>query len=1351
MSTNPSLNLTCSHLPTWDGDRITNYLNVRKRLTTCELVARSIDINSITANSASIPLLAVMDGNFDSIQVQNIQITGNLEMCSTSSLGTLLVSDGVSQMVCFDPQTVGATPGQVLQFTGTGPVGVTWAGLSGSGVCTDIHGLNVGNGVGGIFCVNPDPTYPYPQGAGQLVAFDGDPGQTPSNAPPQKGVHFGPAATGADALVTFDPTLLSGGMPKWTPTPTTHNAILYNDTTLVAGSRLTWTNGPSNPNSLLFVDPLNVPNWLAPPTQTNALMYYDGANLNWISSGAGSNENLLVIKASAPTWLSNPGSNSILTHQGGVTQWTAGAPLPPGTVAGDLLVWDGTNWTMQNCSVSNALLVGNGAGGYGCLVGPINDNAILYYDAGINSLAWSASAGIDENLLVIKTSTPSWLGNPVSNAVLVHQGGVTQWDTNIYLTGAAAGAGGAIPYWNGTGWSFVNCALGNNNALLVSNGLGSYGCVGGPTVDNAILYYDAGTGLLLWSATGVDENVMVIKASAPTWLSNPASDSVLVHQGGSTQWASGAVVPSGAVSGDLLVWDGVSWITFNCSSVNNLIVGNGTGYSCVTAPLSTNALMYFDGVSLQWMASTGNDNEILYVAAGSPTWLPNPVSNAVLVQQGGTTQWDTNIYLTGAGAGLAGAVPYWNGSGWSFANCAQGNVNAIMVSSGIGTYSCVDGPLNDNALLYYDSGTGLLAWSAAGVDENVMVIKASAPTWLGNPGANAALVHAGGVTQWDTTAYITGSGLAAGDLIYWDGSAWVPLNCTGSGLRDSLIVGDVGNSYTCLQATVDNSILYYDTTSSSLTWSTSGVDENLMVIKTSAPTWLGNPPSDAVLVHQGGSTQWDTNIYLNGAAAGVGGAIPYWTGAGWTFANCALGTINALLVSSGIGTYGCVAGPTNDNALLYYDAATTSLVWSGPGMDENLMVVKGSAPSWLGNPVSNAVLVHQGGVTQWDTDIYLSGSGALLPGEIPYWDGSAWTTANCAQGNVNAILVSSGLGTYSCVDGPLDDNAILYYDSGTGLLAWSLAGVDENVMVIKGSAPSWLGNPISDGVLVHQGGTTQWDTNVYLNGATAGAGGAIPYWTGAGWTFANCALGNVNALLVSSGIGTYGCVAGPTNDNSLLYYDAATTSLVWSGSGADENLMVVKGSAPTWLGNPASDSVLVQESSSTVWSTPVGASATDPLYMNHDGANFQWSPAFPRVLMASSHIGVTPGTTTTPSNIDWNYILFPPSTTDISTAGPVITFNVSGNYLFFVTCVYFKDASGGQTTFFTEIFELVGATQISQVVVNRLDNQTGHTCMTIPVTCFVGNQYVIRFFTNNNNGIRQLVDAQGGLIIMRMS
>ena len=1250
MSTNPSLNLTCPHLPTWDGDRVTNYLNVRKRLTTCELIGRTIDVNSIAANSASIPLLAVMDGNFDSIQVQNIQITGNLELCSTSSVGTLLVSDGTSQMICFDPQSVGATPGQVLQYTGAGPVGVTWTGLSGSGLCTDVHGLNVGNGSGGIFCVNPDPTYPYPQGAGQLVAFDGDPGQTPSNAPPQRGVHFGPAATGADALVTFDPTLLSGGMPKWTPAPTTHNAILYNDTTLAAGSRLTWTTSPSNPNSLLFVDPLNVPNWLAQPTQTNALMYYDGSTLNWMSSSAGSNENLLVIKASAPTWLANPASNSILTHQGGVTQWTTGSPLPPGTVSGDLLVWDGTSWITQNCSAGNALLVGNGAGGYGCLVGPINDNAILYYDAGTSALAWSTSAGVDENLLVVKFSTPTWLGNPASDAVLVHQGGVTQWDTNIYLNGALAGAGGAIPYWNGTGWTFVNCALGNNNALLVSNGLGSYGCVGGPTNDNALLYYDSGTGLLLWSGAGVDENVMVIKASAPTWLGNPASDSLLVHQGGITQWASGTVVPSGSLSGDILVWNGVSWITFNCSSANNLIVGDGTGgYNCVAAPLSTNALMYFDGVSLQWMASAGNDNEILYVTAGVPTWLSNPGSDAVLTNQSGITQWDTNIYLNSSGVGLAGDVPYWNGSGWSFANCAQGNVNAIMVSSGIGTYSCVDGPLNDNALLYYDAGTGTLVWSAAGVDENVMVIKASAPTWLGNPASNAALVHVGGVTQWDTTAYITGSGLSAGDLIYWDGSAWIPLNCTGSGLRDSIIVSDVGNSYTCLQATVDNSILYYDTTSSSLTWSASGVDENLMVVKASAPTWLGNPASDAVLVNQGGTTQWDTNVYLNGATAGAGGAIPYWTGVGWTFANCALG-------------------------------------------------------------------------------------------------------------NVNAIMVSSGLGTYSCVDGPLNDNALLYYDAGTGTLVWSAAGVDENLMVVKASAPTWLSNPASDAVLVHQGGVTQWDTNIYLNGATAGAGGAIPYWNGSGWTFVNCALGNNNALLVSNGLGSYGCVGGPTNDNALLYYDAGTGLLLWSGAGVNENIMVIKASAPTWLSNPASDSVLVQAGSSTNWSTPSGASSTDPLYMNHNGANFQWTPPFPRVLMASSHIGQTfagaVNPTTSPGNIkniDWNYILAPVHTTDISTAGPIITINTSGNYLFFITCSYLKNATGGQTTFTTELYNISTTIVISSTVVNRLDNQTGHTCMTIPVSCFAGNQYVIRFYTNNNNGTRSVVNNQGGLIVMRVT
>ena len=1094
-----------------------------------------------------------------------VQIGGNLTVGGTVGLsqlswtgsplstGTLLVSDGAlpqSSFVAFDPQTVGAVPGQVLQYTGTGNTGLSWATLSGGGICVDTHGLTVGNGTNGV-CVRPEDYTAYASGAGQLVTFDGGLLQTDSKDPTPQGIQFGPAATGADALVTFDPTLLSGGMPKWTPTPTTHNAILYNDTTLVAGSRLTWTNSPSNPNTLLFVDPLNVPNWLASPTQTNALMYYDGSTLNWMGSGAGSNENLLVVKASSPSWLGNPSNDAVLVHQGGTTQWDtniyltgAGAGL-----AGSIPYWNGSGWSFANCAQGNvnAIMVSSGIGTYSCVDGPLNDNALLYYDAATGTLVWSAT-GVDENLMVVKSSAPSWLGNPSNDAVLVHQGNSTQWDTNIYLTGAGAGLAGSVPYWNGSGWSFANCAQGNVNAIMVSSGIGTYSCVDGPTVDNALLYYDAATSSLVWSAAGVNENIMVVKSSAPTWLSNPSNDAVLVHVSGSVGWmdaplsnsiltynvstgtlgwTAGSGVNDGTSPGQLLVWDGSSWgVQTGASSLNEILRGTGSGtYASVSPPTLANGdafnLMFFNAVSnaLEWSSGSGTNENLLILRANQPHWLANPTQASNLTWNATTSsvEWVTRVPLSGGG--VAGDMVVWDGTTWQPGPNAS-SPDQFILGNGSGTYKTLNPPTNPDHgnMMYFNVGSGV-QWTNPATTGSVMVYNVTngLPEWTSTvPTANSVLAFdfITSTISWKDESTVGSSlpngGSTAGPLLVWDGASWVT-GPNAATTAHTLLVGLGGGTYGTVDPPVVSTgtggqIMFFDTLNQKLVWSGEAQQSSVLTFHNAQPTWVSAPTNgrESVLIYNSTQTQWSEP-------------------------------------------------PISSNTVLYYNISTNKLEW------KDASTLGGSGATVNSGTLDGDLLVWNAATTSWDTGPNAS--------------------------NTNEILVGLGGGAYGAITAPSSTGIgcnVMFLSQPANALQWSGEATTESVLWCKGGTVSWSGTPLQDSVLFYNTvlGTVDWKDSAAIGGLNPGnIAGDMMVWDGSSWV-PGLNASNPNELLRGTG-GGYAPIASPNtgggNGGNILYYDtlSGTPELRWTNeSTAGASVMTFQSGTPTWIASPGVTSVL---------------------------------------------------------------------------------------------------------------------------------------------------------------------------------
>ena len=668
-SVNTSIALSCPNLPAWDGDRSTNYLNVRKRLVTCLLVGRQINTQELQANSALIPLLSVMNADIDDLQVTNLQVTGTMQLCPGSNMGTLLVTDSKANTVCFDPVTTGATPGQFLQYTGTAPYGLTWTNISGSGACTDHQKLTVGLNNTSTVCIRPgEIPFGAPGSSGHILSFDGAITQTSSSAVTPSGVQFGPPAPGSDALVTFDASLLTNGMPKWTLPPSGSNSMLYYDIGLPAGSRLRWTTSGSA-NSILRINTVGggVPQWLPPPAGSGPLLYFDGTELKWSPSGA--SENVLVMSGTDPTWIPNPVTDSVLAHQSGVTQWVTGSIPPNGTLDGDLLTWNtGTNsWVTFNCSNANELIAGNGGGGYQCITAPGSSSSLLYFD-GIN-ITWSAG-GNNENVLIVQGGVPTWIPNPVSDSVLAHQSGITQWVTGSVLPNGSTS--GDLLVWDGglNMWTTFNCA--NVNEMIIGNGGGGYQCITAPTAVNTFLYYDGVN--VTWTANaGGAQQVMYINAvGQPDWLPNPPTNATLVHAGGVTQWDTTAFISgSGLSAGDLIYWDGASWVPVNCTGTgfsNSIIVSApGNSYTCITASLN-NSIMYYDAAAtlLTWSGAGASENVFIVNSSGQPDWLANPGSDAVLVHETGITGWNNAIggsitdpvYLTHDGTNFAWSNPF---------------------------------------------------------------------------------------------------------------------------------------------------------------------------------------------------------------------------------------------------------------------------------------------------------------------------------------------------------------------------------------------------------------------------------------------------------------------------------------------------------------------------------------------------------------------------------------------------------------------------------------------------------------------------------------------------------------------
>lgn len=188
-------------------------------LTMNELIATNIAAENIITDT----LMA------SEITTGDLTITGTLNACGGSNTGTLFTGNGANSMICFDPLVDNPMPaavGDVLTYTGAGPFGVEWLGLSTTDVCTDNFAVTVGRGP--AFATGCQ--VPAASPAGQILAYDGFVGQQPLGPAPSTGVQW--AATNGTAaarsqVLYFDSTLGTSGLPTYNvATSSTPSALI---------------------------------------------------------------------------------------------------------------------------------------------------------------------------------------------------------------------------------------------------------------------------------------------------------------------------------------------------------------------------------------------------------------------------------------------------------------------------------------------------------------------------------------------------------------------------------------------------------------------------------------------------------------------------------------------------------------------------------------------------------------------------------------------------------------------------------------------------------------------------------------------------------------------------------------------------------------------------------------------------------------------------------------------------------------------------------------------------------------------------------------------------------------------
>jgi hypothetical protein len=475
------------------------------------------------------------------------------------------------------------------------------------------------------------------------------------------------------------------------------------------------------------------------------------------------------------------------------------------------------------------------------------------------------------------------------------------------------------------------------------------------------------------------------------------------------------------------------------------------------------------------------------------------------------------------------------------------------------------------------NATGAELDQLAGISANVDGTNLS--TLTDGAGNNADALHE------HTTASITdvATGATAGDILYWDGTAWA-IHAAGS-QGDLLQTGAAG----------------------ALSWVGSGAGAgDLLTFSGGNWSLLANSAStgEVLLSNAGAAPSW-TTVYLPGAGANTGDIL-YWTGTGWAATNS--GAAGDILLSNTAGAPTWVTTVPSANISGNYPNITgvgtiASGTWqatavgaqyggtglTGVGAGDMLYASAANTFGTITLGANNDVLEVVAGVPAWTANPGHSHWGRAWTG------GTATTTAlsltHTGAGGTDhglSVTTAGGIGIQASTSGGIalqattsvDQQAAVFQNSNTASSTVYVVTVDsqsvteagldvigttnlQGLLTVGAGAPNQVGITVNNttsttngDVLTVVGGFPQWATVPML--PTPGSAGDILYDNGTAWTASS--PGGIGRIFLSNTGGAPTWLAG-TASGELCYWNGNAWANLTAGSTGQ---FLEGGATPTW-------------------------------------------------------------------------------------------------------------------------------------------------------------------------------------------
>jgi hypothetical protein len=683
-----------------------------------------------------------------------------------------------------------------------------------------------------------------------------------------------------------------------------------------------------------------------------------------------------------------------------------------GVTAGQVLKWDGSQWTPANdvgggagdnwgtqVVQTTARLTGDGTSGNPLDLaqqGATNGQVLKW-----NGTTWAPAADVDTDT---DAQTLSLSGNTLSisggNSVTLPTG-ADNWGTQVVQTNATLSGNGTsanplmiaqqgatngqVLKWNGTTWAPAADAdvqtLSISGTTLTISGGNSVTLPSGGSADN-------------WGTQVVQTNA--------TLSGNGTSANPLM------------IAQQGATNGQVLKWNGTTWAP---ATDNNTTYTAGSGISISGTTISAtdaSATNEIQTLSLSGMTlSLSNGGGSVTLPTGADNWGTQVAQTTARLTGNGTSASPLDIAQQGA---TNGQVLKWNGTTW--APAADADVQTLSIS---GTTLTISG------------GNSVTLPSGGSADNwGTQVVQTNATLSGNGTSANPLMIAQQGATN--------------GQVLKWNGTTWAPAadnNTTytaGSGISIS------GTTISATDASATNEIQTLSLSGTTLTLSNGG---GSVTLPTGADNWGTQVAQTTARLTGNGTSASPLDIAQQGA---TNGQVLKWNGTTWAPAADNNTTYTA---GSGINISGTTISATDasaTNEIQTLSLSGTTLTLSNGGGSVTLPT---GADNWGTQVAQTTARLTGNGTSASPLDIAQQGASN---GQVLKWNGTTWAPA---ADNNTTYTAGSGISisgtTISATDASATNEIQTLSLSGT-TLSLSNGGGSVNLTPVLNNAWNLGGN-----------------------------------------------------------------------------------------------------------------------------------------------------------------------------------------------------------------------------------------------------------------------------------------------------